>query len=167
MGNALCNTYPATLQITHPVHPLCGQMVLVRRVLHQPRGIEFLIEWPDGQVGCIPLNWTDQTSSEPATPGAKFKLNQLTILRRWLDSHLRPDGLDKQSEVVSPEGKHNSAGGNADGTKPVFAPPTDGMGNANATTATTTRGAAGDLGTAILEGATSQSAACQLEGELS
>ena len=165
--NAPCNTYPATVQITHPAHPLRGQMVSVQRVLHQPAGIEFLIEWPDGQAGCIPLGWTDQTNNEPVTPGAKFKLKQLTILRRWLDSHLRPSRLDKQSEIVSPERKDNFSGGNDDETKLVFAPRSDCVGSTNTATTATTCGAAGDLGPAILEGAASQSAACHLKGEVS
>jgi hypothetical protein len=136
-------------------------------VLRQPGGIEFLIEWPDGQTGCIPLNWTDQTSSEVAMPGGKFRINQLAILRRWLDSHLRQGELDKQSEIVSPERKQNFAGGNGDETKLVRAPSNDCVGWANTPTAATTCSAVGDMGSTILEGAaTSQSAVSDLEGEV-
>ena len=158
VGNAPCNTCTAMVQITHPAHPLRGQSVPVLRTLQQKKGIEFLIEWPDGQVSCIPQNWTDQVNSVPVTPGSKFTVDQLTLIQRWLDDHLRKVGLDRRSEIISPEKKHNSAGGNDGESKPGLSSPTDCMGRANASAATTTCGTTGKIGTEVLEDAGAQSA---------
>lgn len=158
VGNAPCSTCPAMVQITHPTHPLRGQSVPVLRTFQQKKGIEFLIEWPDGQVSCIPQNWTDQVNSVPVTPGSKFTVNQLTLIQRWVDGHLRKAGLDRRSEIISPEKKHNSAGGNDGESKPGLSSPTDCMGRANASAATTTCGTTGKIGTEVLEDAGAQSA---------
>ena len=164
-GNALCNTCPATVQITHPAHPLHGQSVSVRRTLQQREGVVFLVEGSDGQVICIPLDWTDQASSELGMPGSKFTVKQLTMMRRWLDSHRGTVGLDRQLEIISLEGKDHFAGGNDDTTAFVPASPIDGVGSVNAAAATTTFGTAGNVGVTILEGAVCQAAACHLEGD--
>jgi hypothetical protein len=109
--NTPCNTHPATVQITHSAHPLCGQWVTVRRVLREGQEYYLLVEWPDnGQVRRIPQAWTDQAVVEPATPGARFTPQQLRALRQWLDARL-PVALDKEAEKVSPEKQHTISGG--------------------------------------------------------
>jgi hypothetical protein len=109
--NTPCNTYPATVQITHSAHPLCGQWVTVRSVLQEGQEYYLLVEWPDnGQVRRIPQAWTDQAVVEPATPGARFTPQQLRTLRQWLDARL-PVALDKEAERVSPEKQCTISGG--------------------------------------------------------
>ncbi len=154
MENTPCNKCPATVQITHPAHPLRGQRLTVRRVL-QEGGTDYLfVEWPDnGQVRRIPQAWTDQAITEPAMPGARFTLPQLRAVRQWLDVHL-PEALDKTVERVSLEKKHTISGGDPDVPGASSSAVTVSLASAVAVPTTATSHPTGAVDVALLESAT-------------
>jgi hypothetical protein len=68
------------VRITHPHHPLSGQIVTVLRWCQRKQGgLALVIPMPDGTQGSIPASWTEPVTDTTATTAANTEPLQLWV----------------------------------------------------------------------------------------
>jgi hypothetical protein len=93
----------ASVLITHPAHPLKGQILTILPMVGgKLESKQLLVALPNGEQQLIPTEWTDQTDPPHSLPGALFLFERLVILRQRLDSLLevKPAILSTSEQVL-------------------------------------------------------------------
>jgi len=76
----------ATVQITHPAHPLKGQVLAILPMVGGKLDAnQVLVALPNGEQQLIPTEWTDLVDQPRSLPGALFLFEHLAVLRQRLD----------------------------------------------------------------------------------
>jgi hypothetical protein len=84
---------PTSLRITHPAHPLKGQILTVLPMVGAKLDpTHFLVGLPDGEQQLIPAEWTDRVTPPRTLPGALFLFERLLRLRQRLDALIADEG---------------------------------------------------------------------------
>ena len=90
------------VQITAPHHPLCGQILKVRRRIHSTNGDpQLVVELPNGHTQLIAVRWTEATPG-PLLPGidevilfSSDSLRSLAIMVASLAHQQQPEACDE------------------------------------------------------------------------
>jgi hypothetical protein len=97
-------------QITHPNHPLKGQILTILPMVGgKLDSTQLLVALPNGEQQIIPIEWTDQADPPRSLPGALFLFERLVILRQRLDSLMEKEV--KSAILTSSEQVNDRCGG--------------------------------------------------------
>ena len=109
LPNALLKRDSQTsVQITHPAHPLKGQILTVLPMVGgKLDASQILVALPNGEQQLIPAEWTDQVDPPHSLPGALFLFERLVILRQKLDCLLEKGVKQAILTVNEPEPDRN------------------------------------------------------------
>lgn len=107
-----------TVQITHPAHPLKGQILTVLPMVGgKLDSTQILVSLPNGEQQLIPTEWTDLVDPSRSLPGALFLFERLVILRQHLDCLLEKT-VKQAILTVSEPALDQSGGGYVDQRSP-------------------------------------------------
>jgi hypothetical protein len=97
------------VKITHPAHPLRGKTFeVISEVGRVQKGQEILIELENGERRTIPLDWTERKQAPESSPGVRFDLDHLMLLRRRVSALL---ASGEQNSIMPLESKQLDSGG--------------------------------------------------------
>lgn len=81
--------YPSVVTITHPYHPLLGQILEVVRVQRKDKS-RLLVRHPEGRLYSIPRDWTDfdtlQVEQTEATDAHLLDINGLCTIAKIISN---------------------------------------------------------------------------------
>jgi hypothetical protein len=99
-----------SVQITHPAHPLKGQILTVLPMVGgKLDSTQILVALPNGEQQLIPTEWTDLENPPRTLPGALFLIERLVLLRQRLDCLLEKEV--KQAILTVSESELDRSGG--------------------------------------------------------
>jgi hypothetical protein len=107
-----------TVQITHPTHPLKGQVLTILPMVGGKLDAnQALVALPNGEQRLIPAEWTDLVDHPRSLPGALFLFEHLVVLRQRLD-YLLEKAVNQAILTISEPEPDRSGGSYVDQRSP-------------------------------------------------